>query len=597
MKFIIIYLISLTSMHFAGDSSHWAESAIWYQIFPDRFYNGDKNNDPDKSTLNDTWPYELQLEWEVMPWTDDWYKLQDWEKTNGEDFYYNAQLRRYGGDIQGIIDKLDYLEDLGITAIYLNPVFESPSAHKYGARFYHHIDNNFGPNPELDDAIWSQENPADPSTWLWTSADSLFLKLIGEVHNREMKIIIDGVFNHVGIPFWAFEDVKKNGEASEYAHWFIIHKWDDPLTEENEFDYEGWHGIKDLPVLRENEQGLIPPVKQHIQAVVKRWMDPDNDGDPSDGIDGWRLDVADQVNMEFWREFRIWVDEVNPNAYITGEIWWDDFWNNKMLNAEPWLKGDAFHGVMNYRLADALFKFMIDEENQISATEFKSYLETMISDYGFTAFLPVQNILGSHDTERLASSVVNPDRWIDHANNLQYNPEFKVRRPNVEERALQKMLVVFQFLFPGAPYIYYGDEVGMWGADDPDCRKPMLWEEFTYKAETAHPVGLEKGKDEVSPDLELKNFYKQMIQLRSKYKSLRKGIFTVILADDDKELFIFSRSFDTEKIIVIFNLSPKIQRMDLSGVNDLKSCRDIDSNDGVENINAKSYKIIECNEY
>ncbi|MDP6569963.1 MAG: alpha-amylase family glycosyl hydrolase, partial [Candidatus Marinimicrobia bacterium] len=116
MKFIIIYLISLTSMHFAGDNSHWAESAIWYQIFPDRFYNGDKNNDPDKSTLNDTWPYELQLEWEVMPWTDDWYKLQDWEKTNGEDFYYNAQLRRYGGDIQGIIDKLDYLEDLGITA-------------------------------------------------------------------------------------------------------------------------------------------------------------------------------------------------------------------------------------------------------------------------------------------------------------------------------------------------------------------------------------------------------------------------------------------------------------------------------------------------
>jgi len=583
-------------MHFADDNNHWAESAIWYQIFPDRFNNGDKSNDPNKSTLKGTWPYEIQQEWEVMPWTDDWYKLQNWEKANGKDFYYNAQLRRYGGDIQGIIDKLDYLEDLGITAIYLNPIFESPSAHKYGARFYHHIDNNFGPNPELDKKIWSQENPADPSTWVWTSADSLFLQLIREVHNRKMKIIIDGVFNHVGIPFWAFEDVKNNGEASEYASWFNINQWDDPLTKENEFDYEGWHGIKDLPVLRENEKGLIPPVKQHIHAVIKRWMDPDNDGDPSDGVDGWRLDVADQVNMEFWRKFRIWVDEINPNAYITGEIWWDDFWNNTMLNAEPWLMGDAFHGVMNYRLADALFKFMIDEKNQITATEFKTYLETMISDYKFNAFLSIQNILGSHDTERLASSVVNPDRWIDHANSLQYNPEFKVHKPSKEERSLQKMLVVFQFLFPGAPYIYYGDEVGMWGADDPDCRKPMLWVDFKYEHETAHSVGLERRIDEVSPDLELKKFYKHLIQLRKKHQSLQKGIFTVILADDAKELFIFSRSLDTEKIIGIFNLSPNNQSIDLFGSKVLNSCSDIDSKDYADIINARSYKILECSE-
>ena len=156
----------------------WAKSAIWYQIFPDRFRNGDSTNDPTIKTLEGTWPYEKQTSWEVTPWTSDWYEPQPWEIKNGEDFYYNAQLRRYGGDIQGIIDKLDYLQDLGVNAIYLNPVFESPSAHKYGVKYYHHIDNNFGPDPEGDKKIWAQENPSDPTTWQWTSADQLFLKLI-----------------------------------------------------------------------------------------------------------------------------------------------------------------------------------------------------------------------------------------------------------------------------------------------------------------------------------------------------------------------------------------------------------------------------------
>ena len=390
MKSFLFNLIIIINFILASNIT-WHEYAIWYQIFPDRFYNGDTSNDPDKSTLEGTWPYEIQEEWGIMPWTSDWYKLQDWEKTNGEDFYYNAQLRRYGGDIQGILDKLDYLEDLGINAIYLNPVFESPSAHKYGAKFYHHIDNNLGPNPMLDEEIWSKENPEDPSTWLWTSADSLFLQLIQNVHDRDIKIIIDGVFNHVGIPFWAFQDVKVKGNLSKYADWFVIHSWDDPNTLVDEFDYEGWFGIKDLPVLAEDENGLIPPIQRHIHAIVKRWMDPNNDGDPSDGVDGWRLDVADHVHIQFWREFRKWVNEINPAAYITGEVWWDDFWNNTMLNAGPWLEGDAFHGVMNYRLADALFKYMIDDKNQITTTEFKINLEIMISDYGFEPFLSVRS--------------------------------------------------------------------------------------------------------------------------------------------------------------------------------------------------------------
>ncbi|SVD46962.1 uncharacterized protein METZ01_LOCUS399816, partial [marine metagenome] len=284
----------------------------------------DHENDPDLESLKGTWPYEEITWWEITPWTSDWYEFQPWEKANGYDHRYQFQWRRYGGDIQGIIDKLDYLKELGVNAIYLNPIFESPSSHKYGAKYFHHVDNNFGPDPVGDSIIWETESPENPDTWRWTSADLLFLDLIREVHSRDMHIIIDGVFNHVGIPFWALQDVFDNGKKSEYAEWFKVKQWDDPNTPENEFDYEGWFGIKDLAELKENSDGLLPPIEEHIHAVVKRWMDPNNDGDPSDGIDGWRLDVAELVNINFWKKFRGWVNEINPDAYLTGEVWWED---------------------------------------------------------------------------------------------------------------------------------------------------------------------------------------------------------------------------------------------------------------------------------
>lgn len=272
--------------------SDWARDAIWYQIFPERFHNGDPHNDPTIESLDGTWPYDKQEQWSVTPWTSDWYKLKPWEEANGQGFYYNAQLRRYGGDIQGIIDKLDYLEELGVNALYLNPVFESPSSHKYGTAMYRHIDNNFGPDPEGDERIWTEEDPTDPSTWQWTAADRLFLKLVEEVHNRGMHIIIDGVFNHVGIPFWAFQHAREHGKKSPYADWFYIKSFDDPATPEDEFNYKGWFNVPDLPELKEEDNNLIPPIREHLHKIVKRWMDPNGDGDPSDGIDGWRLDVA-----------------------------------------------------------------------------------------------------------------------------------------------------------------------------------------------------------------------------------------------------------------------------------------------------------------
>ena len=543
----------------------WYEDAIWYQIFPERFYNGDVSNDPTLESLNGTWPYEVQESWSVMPWTAEWYKFQSWEKQNGRDFYYNAQLRRYGGDIQGIIEKLDYLQELGINAIYLNPIFESPSAHKYGAKFYHHVDNNFGPNPEFDETMWGSENPADPNTWQWTSADSLFLKLIDEVHTRNMHIIIDGVFNHVGIPFWALEDVRKNGESSKYSAWFDITSWDDPTTKVDEFDYSGWFGFKDLPEFSEDEHGLIPPIQEHIHSVVKRWMDPNGDGDPSDGIDGWRLDVAETVNIQFWKTFRTWVEEINPNAYLTGEVWWENYFDNVMIDASPWLEGDAFHSVMNYRFADAVYKFFIDDKNKISAQFFGATLDSLIEDYGYENILKIQNLLGSHDTERFASACANPDRWIDHANNLNYNPEFNIRKPNAVEYDLQKQIIAFQFTFPGNPYLFYGDEVGMWGADDPDSRKPMIWSEFEYEDESIDPFGNIRKSDSVIVNQKLFTHYQSLIKLRKKHTSLRRGDYQILHAKNG--IFAFSRKHKNEQIISIFNASNFHQDFSIDSLN------------------------------
>ena len=207
----------------------WFRHAVWYQIFPERFRNGDRSNDPTVESLEGTWPYQQPDGWKVSQWTSDWYRPQPWEtRHNDAEFYVNAQLRRYGGDIQGIIDKLDYLEKLGVNALYLNPVFQSPSLHKYGAAYYHHIDLHFGPDPIGDAHIQASENPADPTSWKWSAADRLFLELIDKCHRRGMRIIIDGVFNHVGIPFWAFQSAKADGPQSPYARWFRIKSWPDP---------------------------------------------------------------------------------------------------------------------------------------------------------------------------------------------------------------------------------------------------------------------------------------------------------------------------------------------------------------------------------
>ncbi len=538
----------------------WAKSAVWYQIFPERFSNGDKSNDPTSADMKGGWPYDIPVGWGISNWTGDWYEMQPWEKADGHDFYWNAGTRRYGGDLQGVINKLDYLQSLGITAIYFNPLFESPSLHKYDASMYRHIDNNFGPNPELDRKIWESETPDDPSTWKFTSADSLFLKLIKLAHARGIKIIIDGVFNHVGSTFWAFQDVVKKQQESKFKDWFIIDGWDNPETPENEFKYSGWYGVKDLPEFREDENGLVKGPAEHIHNIVKRWEYPNGDGNPEDGIDGWRLDVADMVNINFWKKFRIWVKSINPEAYITGEIWWKDWSKNIIYNASPWLKGDTFDGVMNYRFARAVKRFVADKKLQINSKGFADSLENQYRDYNRENLLVLFNMLDSHDTERLASLPVNPDHWYDHYANPQQNKDWKVRKPNHEEYLKEKLMIGLQMTLPGAPIIYYGDEAGMWGCDDPDDRKPMVWPEFKYEDETHHPLGFKRPTDRVAFDSSLFNYYQKLIAIRKGNVVLSEGKIKFTENKNNPFILTFIRSgFGAEIAVIANNNSMKKQ--------------------------------------
>jgi glycosidase len=532
----------------------WAKDAVWYQIFPDRFANGDKSNDPASHDMEGAWPYKTPEGWQISPWTSDWYKLQPWEKADGFGFYWNSGARRYGGDIQGIINHLNYLQKLGITAIYLTPIFESPSSHKYDTRMYHHIDNNFGPDPKGDEKIWASENPSDPKTWQWTSADKLFLKLVNEVHKRGMKIILDGVFNHVGSTFWAFQDVVKNQQNSLFKDWFKIKSWDNPNTPENEFDYEGWAGVKDLPEVRKDSVlGINKGFADHIHLILKRWMDPNGFGNTNDGIDGWRLDVAEKIDISFWKQFRIWVKEINPNAYITGEILWDNWQANLMFNAAPWLQGDAFDGVMNYRFAQAINLFIADVNNRISPQAFADSIGSIKNEYYKDNFYAVQNLFDSHDVDRLSSQIVNPDRWYDHQANPQQNKDYKVRKPDASELLKQKLAIGIQMTMPGAPMIYYGDEAGMWGGDDPDCRKPMVWSEFKYESEIADPLDRERKPDSVFFNTNLFNYYKKLIAIRKENKALTAGDLDFLSMFGNSNILVYKRTLENKSVYIILN--------------------------------------------
>ena len=366
-----------------------------------------------------------------------------------------------------------------------------------------------------------------------------------------MKIIIDGVFNHTGVQFWAFQDIVKNQPESKYKDWYIIKSFDDPKTVENEFDYKGWWNIKSLPEFNRTENDLSDGPKKYIFNSTQKWMDPNGDGDPSDGIDGWRLDVAREVPIGFWKQWRDVVKAINPQSIIVGELW--EF-------SPDFISADGpFDALMNYNFAFAVNDFFIADKNKITVDEFIERLNQIDETYPADNLFVLQNLLTSHDTERLSSLIQNPDRGYDRDAN-EGNSNYYAGKPNKETFEKQKIIAAFQLLYRGAPMIYYGDEIGMWGADDPHCRKPMVWDDLQYGDEvidknSGFKTGFGTFKVEQNKDLLM--FYEDIIGIRNNYEELSRGEVKFIYSDNDKRAFAFSRVSKDKKIVCIFNLGDR----------------------------------------
>lgn len=553
-------MLLLMSLSVWSQSPKWASSAVWYQIFPERFCNGDPSNDPIIGDQIGCWPHDTTGPWQTHPWTSDWYALQPWEKQNGKGYSFNITRRRYGGDIQGIINKIGYLKDLGVNTLYLNPVFMAPSNHKYDGAMYHHIDPTFGPDPKGDKALMQKEDPLNPDTWVWTSADKLALKMIDTLHKSGIRVIFDGVFNHLGVTSFAFQDLLKNGKNSSFANWFTVKQFADTSTGK-ELDYEGWFGVKDLPEIREDENGIVDGPKQYIYASTKRWMDPNGDGNPRDGIDGWRLDVAFCVRHEFWKDWRKVVKGINPEAYLTAEV------IDSVSKVRPYVEGDEFDAVMNYNFGFILADYFIGE-NRLSPTQLDKSLKNLREAFG-TDPLIMMNLFDSHDTNRMASHIVNGQRkkyhnWGEYFGwSRAENKDYLTRKPNEKERKIQKMILAFMACYPGAPMMYYGTEAGMWGANDPDCRKPMVWKELKYETEKYKADGNLSGvEDDPNFDANFFNFCKTLLQFRKDQTVLHSGKYKTLITDDEKGIFGFERSNSEDLVIALFNSGNQVYRFE-----------------------------------
>ncbi len=378
----------------------WVADAVVYQLFPERFRNGDSSNDPTRQSLE--FPDVVPETWQVTPWTQQWYRRSDWEAQMGSKFYDDGVFhRRYGGDLQGVLDKMDYLAHLGVNVIYFNPVFYARSLHKYDGNSFHHVDPHFGPNPQGDFALM-QEETADPATWRWTAADRLFLEVLKEAGQRGIRVIIDGVFNHTGRDFFAFADIVSKQQKSSYVDWYVVKSFDDPATRANEFQYSGWWGVDTLPEFANSADGtdLHPGPKAYIFDATKRWMDPNGDGDPSDGISGWRLDVANEVPIRFWQDWHVLVRSINPQAYTVAEIW-DE--------SSGYLAECGFSSTMNYHgFAYPVKGFLID--GRLPPSQFAESFTSLKQLHDHHVQFGLLNLVDSHDTDRLASMIVNARR-------------------------------------------------------------------------------------------------------------------------------------------------------------------------------------------
>lgn len=565
-KWLLVFTSSVLLFPLLGQaqSAHfplppeWSKRVIWYQIFVERFFNGDTTNDPKPENTYTALSGKAPQGWAITPWTQNWYKQDSWAVGNGKSFNDNLQERRYGGDLQGVIDKLDYLASLGVTAIYLNPINDAPSLHKYDARYYHHVDVNFGPDPAGDNKIMESEDPGNPATWKWTSADKLFLKLVDEVHKRKMRIIMDYSWNHTGTEFWAFKDIVKNRDKSAYKDWYTVYAYDDPATPQNEFKYAGWYGDY-LPELRKvgvssakdmhhpYEGNLNEGAKQHIFAVTKRWLAPN--GDTTKGVDGYRLDVADFIPMGFWREYRNFVKSIKPDAYLVGEIQW---WMDKMMPPAYYANGEVFDGVMFYHLYRPARSFFSLANDAIDAREFVDSLRYQWNGLEVPFRYSMMDVSSTHDTPRMLTSFYNHGKYKYRAKPYE-DSLYKTGKPDAETYQRLKLYLIHQFTNVGAPDVWNGEEMGMWGADDPDCRKPLWWKDLTFQPETRNNI--QPGPavyDSVGFNQEWFDFYKKLIGIRNGNSVLATGKIDFVEAQG--KTLVYKRYDKDACIYVLFNL-------------------------------------------
>ena len=630
---------------------NWAKEAIWYNIFPDRFYNGNHYNDP---IFNEFGPeafkpnrlheqnFVEEYKWEKSNnvishfdrnrWTADFKEQVIWEKLGEREIDYSLKYARmYGGDLQGIKEKISYMKELGINAVWLNPVFFSYQNHKYGANDFRHISPDFGTiktsgsthgveinrnnkygNKSYVDVLGNKATTSselkllevnlkgenrgkngygeteDPATWVWTESDLIMVDLIKEFHKNGIRVIFDGVFNHSSSEHWTFNMVLADGENSKYKDWYKFTDFGqhvpitDDMSDEQAFEtlianrkrtiYNAWGGFDSLPEFNTFNQEY----KEYIFNITRKWMcGPDGKESENwmedDGIDGWRLDVPNCLeNQNFWNEWREVVKGSKKDSYITAELWG---------NASGDINGgNKFDTVMNYEWLKTVIGFFINQSREggvrykLKAQDFFNELREKRTWYPYQALQASQNLNGSHDTDRLYSRIVNDviGRNLEEGKQLEkgyngirpdlasnYHPNTTIdwRNSPIKPKDILKLISIFQMTYIGAPMLFYGDEVGMWGATDPYCRKPMLWKEFLYDNEK-NPSHINQNEVyEQKVDSDLFEWYKKLIRIRLENKTLVYGKFREMFADNDREIIVYERVIEDHLIIVVINNS------------------------------------------
>ena len=501
----------------------WAKGAVMYQIFTDRFYNGDKSNDVE---------------------TNEYYYIGDYSQrvTNWDKYPANMGVREfYGGDLQGVMDKLDYLQDLGVEVVYFNPLFVSPSNHKYDIQDYDYIDPHYGkivddggevlPNGVTDNSQATKYKKRTTGLKNLEASNESFIKLVEELHRRGMKVILDGVFNHCGsFNKWMDRERIYEGEEdyepgayvsadSPYRSYFRFFK-EGPENWPYNGNYDGWWGHDTLPKLNYEDSVKL---ENYILYIGRKWVSPPYN------VDGWRLDVAadlgrsNEYNHDFWKKFRTAVKDANPNALILAEHYGDP---------SDWLKGDEWDTVMNYdAFMEPITWFLtgMEKHSDEAREELLGNIDNFIGSMAhhmsnmLTPSLQVaMNELSNHDHSRFLTRTNHMVGRVEHL-----GPEAANEYVN---KAVMREAVVMQMTWVGAPTIYYGDEAGVCGFTDPDNRRTYPW-----------------GRE----DHELIAFHKEAIRIHKEHLALRTGSLKILGGEEN--VLSYARFKGNDRIIIVIN--------------------------------------------